>query len=389
MSNLIITSAIYGKVAFIPYPVAAGVTEVLEYLTDVSTSYTAKAEERSMMRALPRQSFECQYQASLGFMQEIYNAIYANIRGKWLIPCWFEAQDAASAVGKTVFNVDTVYNDIRANTHVLVFQSICKWQLMTVASITATTVTFTDGVLFAGPVVIIPCRIGWFSAQSDMAPNGYSNVFKGTFFVDDVLTGLTEVVPQYNGLDLYTTPYYRGDRGSAQVYWDEDQVEFDVGNIAHTTTWGNAQYQKQYVFDADGQQAYRGLKNYFYRRAGKWRPFYSPTFESNLQSRSTGNVGTTFKYKDEGYTDNLFAIRKTIAFGMNDGTWLIRTVSNAQHLGNNVDQFTLNTALGVKAEDIHVVSFLALNRLDTDRLEISLPSYKRFTASVNVREITP
>lgn len=388
MNDLIFNSDLYGKVALIPYPVQAGSSETLGFDTDILTSYTAQFEQRSKMRAIPRQSFTYAYDCGYDFMQKIYNAIYANIRGKWLIPLWFELQPITATVGQTSLAVDTSVHDIRANTYVLVYSNFKTWQVVKVSSITATTATVA-ALTIAGFAYVVPLRVGWFSAQSNMLPTGFANLIKGVFVVDDVLTGLTETVPQLNGLDFYSTPYLIDKSGSTQVFWDEDQSDFTTGNIAHSTAWANARYQKSYMFQDNGQAALRAFKNYFYRRAGKYRAFMSPTFEANLRSASSGIVGTTYKFFDDGYAANLYSLRKIVGFMLTDGTWQTRNILSVADLGDGTAQVVLDSALNIDANLISYCSFVAQNRLDADQISISFESFDMYRASINVMEITP
>lgn len=386
MANLILNTELFGSVGIIPYPVSPGASEILEYSTDVLASYTAKSEERNCMRALPRHNYQYVYKAGSNYMQAIFNALSSNIRGKWLIPLWFEVQEATATVGQTVFPVDTTIHDIRANSYVLIFSDVESWQVAKVSAVTNSSITCEASTL-QGLIYIVPLRYGFISGQSNLAPNGYQNEIKARFEIEDVLSGIAAVPAQLNGKDFYTTPYLIADAGDSQIYMEEDQTQFEVGGINSSTPWLASRYGKTYLWDDNGQQALRALKAYFYRRQGRFRSFLSPSFEPNLRSASAGIVGTIFKFYDEGYTDNLFATKKLLGFKLNDGTWLTRTASNAIHLGNGLDQLTLSSALNVDANKISYVSFISENRLDTDRLEINLDIFDRFKANASVMEI--
>lgn len=387
MADLIFDSTIYSTVGFIPYPVRNGITESLEFYTDVIPSYTNEAEERNQMRAIPRQYLAHVHESSFGYMQEIYNAVRANLRGSWLIPQWFELQAVACSVGQTVFPVDTLLHDLRADTHAIIFKSICDWQIVTIAEITDTSITCVEECAFQGRAFVIPCRVGKLAGNVNASPTGFKNQFQLNYYVEDVLTGLTETPPQYNGKDFYSIPYLMQSDGSVQIIQPDDQLEFSVGGISSDTTWPFSQYGKQYIFDGQGMAEYRAFKNYVYRRAGRYRDFYSPSFESNLQNRSVGNVASTFKFKDEGYVANLYAHIKRLAFRLSDGTWQVRNATAAANLGGGESQVTLNAPLNVLARNIELVSFVSLNRLDTDRIEITLGQNQYFKSSASVMEI--
>lgn len=386
MTALIFDSSIYGDVAAIPYPVRTNATESLEYYTDVLQSYTNEAEERAQLRALPRQFMSYRHDASFGYMQEIYNAVRANLRGKWLVPLWFELQSVVVAVDQSTFAVDTLLHDLRVNTHALIFKSLCEWQIVRITEKTDTSITTFETCTLQGRAFIVPFRVGRLTGNANASPTGYNNSFQLQYLVDDVLTGLTETPPQYNGKDFYTKPYLTDGKGSVQIIQPDDQLEFNVGGINSDTNWKRTVETKEYGFDGQGIAEYRAFKNYFYRRAGRFRPFYSPSFESNLQNRSTGTVVNTFKFKNEGY-DALFANIKRIGFRLADGTWQVRSATATLDLGGGEAQISLDTPLNVAAKDIELVSFVSLNRLDTDRVELQLGQNQYFQTSASVVEI--
>lgn len=388
MADLIFNSAIHGDIGVIPYPIRNGATEALEFYTDVLPSYTNEAEERRQLRALPRQYLKYTNDASFGNMQEIYNAVRANLRGNWLVPSWFEAQPVVVSVGQQTINADTLLHDLRENSHALIFKSICDWQIVQIAEIETDSVTLVEECAFQGRAYLVPLRVGKISSSASAAPTGFVNSFEFQYYIEDVLAGLTESPTQHNGKDLYTIPYLIDGAGSVKIIQDESQLEFAVGGIASDTFWNRSQSSKEYKFDGQGAADYRNFKNWFYRRAGRFRDFYSPSFESNLQNRSTGTVVSTFKFKDEGYVNNLFAHVKRIGFRLSNGSWQIRTVTAAENIGNGESQLTLNAPLNVPANSIQVVSFVSLNRLDTDRVEISLGQNGYFKSSASVMELS-
>lgn len=387
MSDLIFTSSLYGTVGAIPYAPRNGATESLEFFSDVLQSYTNEAEERAQLRALPRNYFEYQHDASFQYQQEIYNAVRANIRGTWLIPLWFEYQTTTAALAQTVFAVDTLLHDLRADSHALLFKSICEWQVVTIAAITDTTIETVEECTLQGRVYVIPFRVGKLSGNAGGSINGYGSTFKLQYYVQDVLRGLTEAPTQYNGHDFYSIPYLIENSASVNILQAENQVEYSVGDIASDTSWARSMYGREQKYDGQGMAEFRAFKNYFYRRAGRFRDFYSPTFESNLLNKSTGTVASTFKFKDEGYVDRLFAHMKRIGFRLADGTWQVRNATAAANIGGGEGQMTLDSPLNVPAKDIELVSFVTLNRLDTDRVDITLGQNQYFSSSAAVVEI--
>lgn len=391
MSILMYNSVTYGSFAIIPYPVDIGAKESIEFFTDTLVSYTAENEERAQMRAIPRHSIQYTYSLQYLLTMGVFNTSYSWLRNNWLIPFWTEAQRVSVTSGDSVFVADTLVHDLRIGGMLLLYSWDQKWQVLEITGVSPTTVTTSSAATFGGQIYLIPVRRGWLSGDIAFTPTGADNTAKMTFEIDDVLTGLGVTVPtQYNSYDLCTDPYEITDSsGDTTVTMQEDQVEYDFGNIAHRTPWLNPQYAKQYKFTGTGAWDIRGIKEFFYRRAGRFRGFMAPSFESNLRKTSTGDLTTLFKFKDDGYTSQVYSRKKFLGFQLDDGSWLMRKAIGFVDLGGGESQVTLDASLGVNAGRILMASYAGLNRLDTDVLQLSHQNAGYFTTSYQVLEISP
>lgn len=372
MDILKITIAPYGDLFIIPYAPNNSGGDALEFFTDVLNSYTNEAEVRAQMRAIPREELIYPYGFQYEKMMGTFNAVTAGIRARWAIPLWFEAQQVTVATGVAAIALDTDYHDFRAGGLAMVYTTRGTWQVLKVATAVAGVLTLATAPTVGGKAFVMPVRLGWVSGQAAFKPTGYKNSTKLTYQVDDVRTGLTDAAPQYNGYDLYTDPYIIDGAGAGTVTRQDDQVEFSTGNIARSTPWKASEYGKMYGYVGTTPKELYDLKCFFYRRAGKFREFISPSFESNLRKASVGAVVSTFKIVDDGYASLMHHPGKLVGFGLDDGTWQIRAVNTVAVLGAGQSQLNLATPLNVDASRIRVVSYAGRNRLDTDRLEITL-----------------
>lgn len=389
MTTLTYNSPTYGELAIIPYPVDVGAKESILFFTDVLQSYTAENEDRGLMRAIPRQSLAYTYSLRYLLTMGVFNVAASWIRKNWAIPFWTEAQPVTSTLGQTVFAADTLVHDLRVGGMVLLYGWDQNWQVAEITAASSASVTTSVGATVAGQIFMVPVRRGFISGDLEFSPTGADSSVKFNYYIDDVLTGLGATVPdQYAGQDLYLFPYEVSDQGSTTVSMLDNQVEFDVGNIAHRSTWKTSQYGKKYYRTGKGAADIRALKEFFYRRAGRYRPFVAPSFESNLRKASTGNVASTFKFKDDGFVELMASLRTMIAFGLDDDSWVMRNITGAVSLGGGESQITLDSPLGIDAGRILTASYVGLNRLDTDTLDISHQNGGYFTTSYQVLELT-
>lgn len=388
MKSLMASTVSHGSLALLPYPIQTGAKETLEFYTDINASATNETEDRSQMRAIPRQSYAYVYDLPYLQTMGVFNAVSKALRAAWAVPEWSVAQAVTVVPGQIALPVDTLVHDFRVGSLALLYSLTGLWELVEVSALTSVSITVPATTL-TGLIYVIPVRVGYVSAQTQLRPSGYDGAIKLTFNIDDVLAGLTETVPQLNGLDLYTDPYLIDGTGTTTISQEDEQVEYGTGNIAHATPWARSQYGANVRRDGLGAADLWAMKQFFYRRAGKFRPFYQPTFESNLRKASTGTVGSTFKFWDDGYVSLLSDVRTRLGFQLRDDSWLIRNASAAIDLGGGQGQVTLGAPLSIPASQIRLVSFVGQSRLDTDRLEISHQGNGYFTTAYNILEITP
>ena len=84
-----------GNVAYIQYPATVPVREILEWYTDVVTSYNGK-EERYKLRILPRHELEYIIPLNNEIRAEIQSLLLAYMNDKWAVPLWSAAQELDS-----------------------------------------------------------------------------------------------------------------------------------------------------------------------------------------------------------------------------------------------------------------------------------------------------
>lgn len=110
------------------------------------------------------------------------------------------------------------------------------------------------------------------------------------------------------------------------------------------------------------------LREWLYRRAGRFRGFWHPSFEADLKLVSTGAISTTLNVDDDGYI--VYGTQhRHIAIEATTG-WLARTVTNAVRAGSTA-QLTLNASLGVNASVIKRICWLGFKRLNSDSVELN------------------
>ncbi len=383
-----ITTNLFGELAFLQYQPEAPVSETLEFYTDVMQSVNS-TEERLQLRTKPRQSFDYKIPLQSWRLANAFNTEYGAIRKKWAVPIWTEAQFIGSiAAHETNIVCNTSLYDLRANSLALLYSSESIWQIVEIASIAVYSIDISTDIASISNAWLIPVRLGWVSGGIDKKINGHNGSTSVSFEIDDNLD-LTATTPdQYLSNDIYYSPGLLNE-GSLQRSLQQrvDIVDFTLGPVIRRSPWTNARYASPYSSLLNGASEMRAYKDFVYRRAGKFRAFWMPTFEHNLRVVNTGNIASTIVIEDDSIRD--YTMRTHIAFQSTTGVWYPRVISNPIQLINNRVQLSLSSALNVNAANIARVCFLGLNRFDTDRIEINWIGNNVAKSEVIITEITP
>lgn len=382
-------STTFGELNFLPFPAEAPMKEVLEWKTDVLESYSGK-EQRVRVREIPRQTFTHKIPSSTR-TQRLFNAVYDGLASRWAVPVWAEAQMAGPlSAGSVSLPADTTQADFRAGGLALVWESPEKWQLVTVASQTATEI---EPLL---PVAqdyarawVIPVRVCRLISRVEKSFTGASSVMDIKFEVEDN-TLLTAPTPaQFLGSDIYYDEGLMfGDSLTDNLMKRMEVLDEDTGVVAFRSPWPHSMTTRPHHVILENRAAAWGFRRWLHRRAGRLNAFWQPSFESDLVVQSSGTILSSLLVRSDEYLTHGLA-RKHIAIQTSSGAWYPRTITEAfAGDGGNVE-LNLDSPLNIPAESILRVSYLGLKRLDTDRVELSWIGGGVCRTSVRLKEIEP
>jgi hypothetical protein len=166
-----------------------------------------------------------------------------------------------------------------------------------------------------------------------------------------------------------------------------DIVDYSLGPVVRRSPWLNSRYGTPYRSLLNGASEVRSYKNFLYRRSGKYRSFWMPSFENNFRLVSTGNINSTIVVESDSLND--WSLRTNIAIQTIDGNWYPRVISNPVQVVGNRLQLTLSSPLNVNASNIARISFLGLYRFDADKIELRWIGNGIVETEVSILEITP
>lgn len=361
----------YGDLALIKFPAQKPITEKLEWLTDTFIANDG-TEYRESLRSMPRQIFE--YTIPLTFWKKIesLNTIRGGIRQKWAVPIWTEAQFVGNlSAAQTQILCDTSTNYwFKVGGLVYLYSSNGENQFGEIEVRYANALDLVDGVTAQNNVYLMPLKIGYIQGEPRHSTNGLESVVTIRFLIQDYTDiGTIDVPEQFEGNDVYTeAPITNGftDRTFSQEY---EQIDFELGIVDIYSPLPNSRYGYQLGFICDGAAEIQKYKQFLYRREGKYKNFWIPSFENDIEHVSTGPITTTLLVKRDSI-DEYVLDRTFISILIKNGNWNHIEIESITLIDSERVQFNFGSSVGIDSEDIIMISYLNFCRLNADNVDI-------------------
>jgi hypothetical protein len=384
-----ITSFYYGTLAAIPQVAEIPIVERLEFLTDQQTAYDG-SEQNIQLRFKPRQTFQYKVPMRLDTSPSMLNTAYGAIRSLWAVPVWTDAQYVGNVVqGVNVINCDTTHYDLRAEGLAMLYDGCGRWEMLDVSAVGASSITtvVTVSRTYRG-AMLIPVRVGFVIGNMARDTNGYSGKFGFNFQVQDT-AGFTVADPeQYLANDIYYKPsLLDGRTHQTSLQRRQDITDYSLGPIESRTPWLITKIGQSYRNVSVNTTERKEFRDFIMRRAGKARPFWLPTFTHDIRITNVGNIVSALTAPRDSYID--YAGQRTHVAIEAGGVWYPRAITSV--VGGAGDTMTVNLSapLNVPAASVSRVSYLGLNRLDSDSVELNYNSPKVVETAVTLVEMTP
>jgi hypothetical protein len=341
------------------------------------------------LRTNPRLAFSYSMPVQSWNAAKAFNTIYGALRKLWAVPVWTEAQYVGTvAAGATSITCDLNSYDLRASSLALLYRDENNWQIIEIGTLGTGAINLLSPALAISGAWLLPVRVGYVAESSDHVSGGFTGTVKLAFSVEDSPSIAGAVPTQYLSKDIYYTPtLLDGDGTNRQLSQLQNNFDSELGKIARRTPWTNARYGSDYRTITTNAAEMRAYKSFLFRRAGRFRDFWMPTFERHLRPANVGNIGSTLLIEADAFNDYTF--RPHVALRDASGNWYPRAVSNPTTATGNRLSLTLDTAVNVDAALITQVCYLGLNRLDTDRVEINWLGNNAAESNVRLLELTP
>lgn len=371
-----------------PFQPQAPVRETLSWLTDVQTAEDG-SEERTQMRLMPRQTFKFQYPVEGDNMRRAFNMVWGRRHAQWVIPVWTQAQNVG-AVSAGLFSIaaEPDYSDYREGDYAILWQSPTEYQVLAVATASGSTISFynlTDAFTNAW---IMPARLGFMPSNPRKTLNGHRAEHEITFQVEDNVALTVSAPTQFLSQDIYfDETLLGGDDTSDDIVGMLDLQDEELGIVKYYAPWLYSKVARSHRAVAEGPAQAWALRQWLYRRAGRTRAFWQPSFEADLRWLNTSTITTDLDVDPADYL--AYAQDRTHIAVQTKTGWLARTITLATSINPSTLRLTLNSALNVAPGDIQRICWLGLKRLNTDSVELGWIGGGVCEMEVRLLEIEP
>ena len=375
------------RLVLLPQVYESPATETLAWLTDIIESING-TEQRIALRKQPRQLFEVTYLLDGNDRQRMQALLFDWMDNVFGFPLWHErvfltSSASVGATSYTVSGADLV--DFRVGGLAVVFTNSYTYDVIEIASLSASTIGATSASLNAYPVgtMLVPLRT--VLIRNAVGGKKYLNnleEFSIQFEVTDndtgALTGSTTpgFWSTYNSRVLFDDPNIASSSGTQHQYSRRVyRIDNQTGRVTQNSVSdrGKRGFEKGFVLRSRADLlAFRRL---LISLRGRQKAFYLPTFSEDLTVvANLSSGGSTMQVNALEYV-RLVKNRMPMSIlkvTFTDGTSLVRSVVSSSTISASVEQLTLNTTWPSTKTPAEVsrVQFYELVRFDSDEIRI-------------------
>lgn len=360
--------------------------ERMQFRTDI-IPHEDGGSQRIRIRKNPRQLFNWDIRLEDGFFgkQRIDTLLFDWQARTWGLPMWHEATDltvAATAGDLTINVTSTADADYRIGGLALVFVDGTLFDVQTIDSFTATTITFENAILNSYPVraAVVPLRTANMreEVQGARFPNANQDL-QISFRVLDNDADLADTTgwPTYNGKvlleDCNVLP-----GGSMSESFIRRIVLNDPGSgvTSQDSPWAYGKRGYPLTLRANSKAETWDLRQLMHHFGGQQISFYVPTFGKDLTPTGTLlNASNDLDIENIGYTQHVQnrGPKRHIWIRLTDGTTLQREVTSSTEIDADNETLVVDSAWpnDITVAEIDRISYLEEVRYNSDEIEVN------------------
>lgn len=375
-----------------PFRPLLGATETLDYLSEVNSSYVG--EQRLALRSAPRQNFSYEFKIISNYQLAVANALAKQNTGSEIyVPVWPEETRLSGTYSSSLSGIsfDTRYADYRVGSFALLYQNIDKYSVLEIATKSDSALTFNSilGNSFINPS-IMPLRTAWQTEGYTADRQATSTDYSAQFLVRDNINLAANYVspyPQFNSLDVVIDRPVLLEPAGASIVRAANYIDSGLGLVELEPMKNYSDFGQTVNFYSTRGESLWKRRLWIHSLYGKQKTFYLPTFNYDLQLQSPIGSGDTI-ITVKSIALSAYYLNKSIMIWLKSGTRYFRAIAGASDAGGN-SLITMASSLGaaVAVADVLMISFINLNRLDSDQIQINHKLLTGATISILTTEV--
>jgi len=376
--------------------------EQLAWKTDVIRAYEGQ-EQRIKLLGKPRRNLAFSYLLEDANQAARFQAkVWGWQQRIFAVPVWMDQAWLAAelATGALTIPYITDYRDISVDQTVMLWQDHASWEMVEVASFTASALTLKRPTRATWPqgTRVVPMRLGHMPKALEW---GRANSVQAEIRVEwalDPTVGLAANRLLPSGLPVYQTyevlteePDWSLELGEAADR-DMDPVDVEMGLVTYDAHASAPEFSRPFHWLIKGRDGIARFLGFLDGHSGRLVPFWLPTNARDLeQTQDAGATDTSIQIRDVHYSTYLaqHLNRRDVAFFPASGAPVLRRITASSPGATGYEWITLDQSFGQarKAADWRCISYLAFVRMEQDSLRLVWETDDLLRASFRVKEI--
>lgn len=385
----LVTTSLFGDVTLLPIPSQVPLKEKLSWLTDL-IPFNEGSEETHQVRNLPRRRYDYRLPTSQEEYARAFNVLYGARTDLWAIPMWTEAQLlGVVTAGESTLTAVTAGYDFRDDSLALLWASPRDWQVVEIDSAGSGSLSLYGTTNSFSNAWLLPVRRGYLVGDVSRLGNGYNGHVSVSYEIEDLAELSADEPEQFLGDDIYFDEWLFSGSGVTDKFVQQvNYIDEQLGVVSYRSPWAHARISRPIEKVLSGPEDVNSFREFLYRRAGRYRRFWQPSFDNDLRVTSTGTVTDVLRIEEDERT-NYAADRTHIAVQDSSGTWYARTVTGSAPAATDQLDLTLDAPINVAAGNIVRVSYLGLKRLESDAVDLNWVGGGVALCQIRVLEVEP
>lgn len=359
--------------------------EVLGFLTDILPARSG-SEQRIGLRKNPRNGFDYDYVIDEGQERQVLENLLFDWQARVFgVPVWWDETEltVASLAGDLVITVgQTAYRDFRVGGLAAVFTSQSAFDVLLVAAIGATTITFDSPLIGAYAIgtkvyPLATCTAERVISGARYPVNAAKMAIEFSRTDNDVNLASTAGFTIFNGKVLFDGGNSVSGGTSPETF-EQDLVEIDneTGIRVVDSPWDRHKRGHRFILRASGRQAVWQMRCVLYALRGRQVSFYVPRARADLLPvANLLNASNALDVANWGYAQFVRnrQPKNVILLTFNDGNLpLLRTITGSATTSPTVDRLTVDTnwPRTILPSEIARIEYVEKVRFDDDEIRI-------------------